>query len=532
MTWWRDAVIYEVYPRSFADGGLAGIRAKLPYLAQLGVDAIWFTPWYPSPMADGGYDVTGYRDVDPAFGTLAEAEQLIAEALSMGLRTIVDIIPNHVSTAHPWFREALAAPPGSPPRDLFHFRPGRGPGGQLPPNDWQSEFGGPAWRRAGDEWYLHLFSPEQPDLNWAHPAVHAEHEDVLRFWYDRGVAGIRVDSANVLAKHPDLPDLADEPDPHPYDDREELHDIFRRWRTVADSYPGDRLLVGELWLDDPARIARHLRPGELHTAFNLPFLRTPWAAKELRDCIDVTLRTHDAVGASPTWVLCNHDVTRTATRYGRADSSFTFEAKGAAHATPADLALGTRRARAAALLTLALPGGVYLYQGEELGLPEVEDLPPALRRDPMHLRSGGTDPGRDGCRVPLPWSGTTPPFGWRDPWLPQPPDWAALTVEAQSGDPDSMLTLYRTALALRRQLPKEGGFGWLPSAPGVLDFRRGALRCVVNLSEHAVPLPEGHDVLLTSGRPAPALAPDTAVWLAPRSGAYWEESLTRTWEGS
>ncbi|MFF3941845.1 glycoside hydrolase family 13 protein [Streptomyces phaeofaciens] len=533
--WWRDAVVYQVYPRSFADGDgdgvgdIAGLRRRLDHLVRLGVDALWITPWYPSPMADGGYDVADPRGVDPLFGTLGEAEELIAEARRRGLRTILDVVPNHVSVAHPWFRAALAAPPGSPERALFHFRPGRGPGGALPPNDWLSEFGGPAWTRvvAADgtpgEWYLHLFAAEQPDLDWAAPRVRAEYEAVLRFWFDRGVAGIRVDSATLLTKDPALPDRTAE-GPHPYSDREDVHDVYRAWRRIADSYGDERLLVGEMWLRDPARIARYLRPDELHTAFGFGLLRSAWDAGALRACVDATLAAHRPVGAPPTWVLANHDVPRTVTRYGRADTSFDF-GRGAP-AGPADLALGTRRARAACLLTLALPGSVYLYQGEELGLPEVEDLPEECRRDPMRLRSGGADPGRDGCRVPMPWSGRTAPFGFGPggarPWLPQPAAWAGLTAEAQRSAPGSMLSLYRSALSVRRAAAAGAGdpvagFRWLAAPEGVLAFRwAGGLGCRVNLSSRPEPLPAGHEVLLASGSlPGGALPPDTAVWLRP-----------------
>ncbi|PWI44866.1 glycoside hydrolase family 13 protein [Streptomyces sp. ICBB 8177] len=532
--WWRGAVIYQVYPRSFADadgdgtGDLAGVRSRLGYLRELGVDALWFNPWYPSPMADGGYDVADYRDVDPMFGTLADAEKLIAEALDLGMRTIVDIVPNHVSAEHPWFREALAAGPGSPARELFWFRPGRGAHGELPPTNWPSQFGGPAWTRTTEpdgspgEWYLNLFDSRQPDLNWAHPAVRREHEEVLRFWFDRGAAGVRVDSAALLTKDPALPDLParGEPDPHPYVDRDDLHEIYRSWRAVADGYPGARILVGEVWTPDPERFARYLRPDEMHTAFNFGFLCCPWDAERLRTCVDTTLAAHRPVGAPATWVLCNHDVTRTVTRYGRAETGFDFATK--AHGVPTDLALGTRRARAAALLTLALPGSVYLYQGEELGLPEAEDIPADRRQDPMYLRTGGADPGRDGCRVPMPWSGTRPPYGFgpeggAEPWLPQPDDWAGRTAEAQSGDPDSMLELYRAALRLRRREPAlgDGTLTWLDAGPGVLAFRRDAsFACVLNLAPHAVRLPEHRAPLLASGAlDGDRLPPDTAVWL-------------------
>ncbi|GAA3019360.1 glycoside hydrolase family 13 protein [Streptomyces fulvorobeus] len=521
--WWRDAVIYQVYPRSFADGDgdgtgdLAGVRARLPYLAELGVDALWFTPWYLSPLVDGGYDVADYRTIDPAFGTLAEAEKLIAEAGECGIRTIVDIVPNHVSDQHAWFRAALAAGPGSPERELFHFRPGRGEHGELPPNNWPSQFSGRTWTRVPDgEWYLHLFAPEQPDLNWAHPAVRQEHEEVLRFWFGRGVAGVRIDSAALLAKDPSLADFEEGVDPHPYIDQDELHDIYRAWRAIADEYGG--VFVGEVWLPDAERFARYLRPDELHTAFNFTFLTCPWHPDRLREAIDGTLAEHAPVGAPATWVLCNHDVTRTVTRYGRADTGFDFATK--AFGTPTDLELGTRRARAAALLTLALPGAVYLYQGEELGLPEA-DIPLDRIQDPMHFRSRGTDPGRDGCRVPLPWTADAPYAGFgalTEPWLPQPAGWPSFAVDRQSADPGSMLALYRRALALRRS---SDGFGdgpmtWLPAAQGVLAFARThGLICVANLSDRPTPLPAHRELLLASGPlDGEGLLPgDTAVWL-------------------
>lgn len=516
--WWRTAVIYQVYVRSFADGDgdgtgdLAGVRAKLPYLAELGVDALWFNPWYLSPMKDGGYDVADYRAIDPAFGTLADAEKLIAEAREAGIRTIVDIVPNHVSDQHPWFRAARA---GGPERALFHFRPGRGRHGELPPNDWTSQFGGPAWTRLDDgDWYLHLFAPEQPDLDWSHPAVRQEHEDVLRFWFERGVAGVRIDSAALLAKDPGLPDFVEGRDPHPYVDRDELHDIYRSWRAVADEYQG--VFVGEVWLPDSERFARYLRSDELHTAFNFAFLSCPWEAAGLRRAIDETLAEHAPVGAPATWVLCNHDVTRTVTRYGRADTGFDFTAK--VFGTPTDLALGVRRARAAALLSLALPGSVYLYQGEELALPEAE-IPRDRIQDPMHFRSHGVDPGRDGCRVPLPWMADAPyaGFGSRtEPWLPQPTGWTAYAADLQAADPHSMLSLYREALRLRPAFG-DGPLTWLPAPEGVLAFSRaeGRLVCVVNLAEAPADLPP-HSALLLGSGPLDTqgrLPRDTAAWL-------------------
>ena len=532
--WWRSAAIYQIYPRSFADAGgdgigdLAGVRARLGYLAELGVDAIRFNPWYPSPQADAGYDVADYRGIEPVFGTLDEADALIAEAHRHGIRIIVDVGPNHTSDANPWFQAALAAGPGSPERARFWFRPGRGPDGAQPPNNWTSMFGGPAWTRVVEadgrpgEWYLHLFAPEQPDFNWEQPDVRADFEDVLRFWFDRGADGFRIDSAALLIKDADLPDSVDG-DASAYTDREEVHDVYRAWRRVADSYPGDRVLIGEVWLPDAERMAHYLRSDEMHTVFNFPYLGCAWDARELRETIDGTLEFHRLADAPATWVLSNHDVDRVVTRYGREDTSFDLARRH--HGRPVDLALGLRRARAAALLTTALPGSVYIYQGEELGLWEVEDIPDELRQDPMWERKGHsrTDPGRDGCRVPLPWSGTHPPFGFSppgavaDPWLPQPPAWRDHTVEAQTADPDSMLSLYRDALRLRRDTPGlgDGPMEWLPTTAGVLAFTRGpGFACVVNLSTAAVALPIPGEVLLSSGPLKGSVLPaDTAVWL-------------------
>ncbi|MET0458935.1 MAG: alpha-amylase family glycosyl hydrolase, partial [Ilumatobacteraceae bacterium] len=509
-------------------GDLAGVRQRLGYLRDLGVDAIWFNPWYASPMADGGYDVADYRAIEPTFGTLAEAEALIAEARALGIRTIVDIVPNHVSARHPWFTAALAAGPGSPARDRFWFRPGTGPDGADPPNGWTSQFGGDVvWTRTTDpdgspgEWYLHLFTPDQPDLDWDHPDVRREHEDVLRFWFDRGVAGVRIDSAALVVKDPDLGEVdpGHGPGGHPFIDRDELHDLYRSWRALADSYDEPRVLIGEIWLEDADRFAHYLRPDELHSAFNFDFLTGPWDPDALRRTIDTTLALHAAGGATPTWALSNHDITRVATRYGRADTSFAFAAKRMG--TPTDAALGQRRARAAALLAMALPGSCYVYQGDELGLPEVE-LPVDRIQDPMHVQSGGVDPGREGCRVPLPWAGTGAPFGFSpadasaEPWLPQPDDWAARTVEAQLADEHSMLTLYRRAIALRRRLLASLGqdLTWCASDPAVLAFERGAVGCVVNLSAQPIALPWAGDVLLASAElVAGMLPPDAAAWV-------------------
>jgi alpha-glucosidase len=533
--WWRSAVIYQVYIRSFADGNgdgtgdLAGVRSRLGYLRDLGVDALWFTPWYASPLADGGYDVEDYKTIHPSFGDLAEAEALIREALALGIRTIIDIVPNHTSAEDPWFKAALASPPGSPERERFWFRPGKGENGDEMPNHWVSNFSGDTWTRTTNpdgtpgEWYLHLFTPEQPDLNWNHPDVKAMFEDVLRFWFDRGVAGVRIDSAALLVKDPDLPEVPEdiEPGQHPNTDRDELHDIYRSWREIADSYQGARILVGEIWLPDSERFAKYLRPDEMHTAFNFDFMARPWDARELRESIDSMLAAHAPVGAPSTWVLSNHDVTRPVTRYGRADTSFAFATKR--FNTPTDLALGLRRSRAAALLSAALPGSLYVYQGDELGLPEAESIPVEVLQDPMYFRSDGVDPGRDGCRVPLPWSGTRPPYGFEPegsaspPWLPQPDDWAGLTVAAEAGDSASMLSLYRTALSIRRSHPAlgDGTLTWVDAQDGVLSFTRGlGFQSVTNLSDVPVELPPHVRLLLSSTPLENGLLPsDSTAWL-------------------
>ena len=526
--WWRSAVIYQVYVRSFADangdgvGDLAGIRSRLDYLKELGVDAIWLNPFYPSPQADAGYDVADYRDVDARFGSLDDFDGLLRDCHRLGLRVIIDLVPNHTSSEHPWFRAALAAAPRTGERARYIFRDGRGPGGANAPNNWQSTFGGPAWTPVNGadgspgQWYLHLFAPEQPDLDWTNPEVRTEFESILRFWLDRGVDGFRIDVAHGLAKDPAMPDLGrgfatsgPAKVGHPYWDQDEVHEVYRAWRRISDGYPGDRTFVAEAWVHAPEQLARYVRPDELHTAFNFGFLLAPWSARALRQAIDQSLGALGSVGAPATWVLSNHDVMRHVSRYGGGD-------------------VGVRRARAAALLMLALPGGAYVYQGEELGLPEVIDLPDEVRQDPAFFRTKGKHRGRDGCRVPLPWSGEAPPFGFgppaSKPWLPQPPDWSSLTVEHESIDKGSMLALYRRALQLRRELPGlgDGTLEWIEAPPEVLAFRReSGFVCVVNVGETPADAPAevaGCEMVLTSaaltGKRLPAA---TSAWYYGRS---------------
>ena len=520
--WWRSAVIYQIYPRSFADangdgiGDLNGVRSRLPYLAELGIDAIWLSPFYPSPQADAGYDVSDYRDVDPVFGTLEEGKALIAETHEHGLRIVIDLVPNHTSDQHIWFQAALAAEPGSPERGRYLFRDGRGPDGSLPPNNWVSNFGGPAWTRVSDgQWYLHLFTPEQPDLDWTNPEVVSEFKDILRFWLDLGVDGFRIDVAHGLAKDPDLADVPNgaaghlltpsHTNEHPHWDRDEVHDVYRGWREVIDEYAGDRVFCAEAWVPNPDRFAQYLRKDELHTAFNFNYLDAPWDAATVRRVIDQTLGELRDVGAPATWVLSNHDVTRHPTRFGGGD-------------------LGLLRAKAATLLTLSLPGGAYIYQGEELGLEEVLDMPGELRQDPIFTRTGGVRVGRDGCRVPLPWSGTEAPFGFGPagiPWLPQPASWADLTVAAQDGEPDSTLNFYRAALHARRANPAlgDGPMSWIDTPAGVLAFQRGGgFACVVNYTDQPVNLPGELSTwkpVLASAESVPGtIAGASATWLA------------------
>ncbi|WP_433246953.1 glycoside hydrolase family 13 protein [Actinomadura nitritigenes] len=518
--WWRNAVVYEVYVRSFADsdgngeGDLQGIRSRLPYLRDLGVDALWLTPFYTSPLADGGYDVADYRDVDPRFGTLADFDALVVDAHAHGLRLIVDIVPNHSSDRHRWFQEALASPPGSPERDRYIFRagrPGENPGEVDPPNDWPSAFGGPAWTRVPDgEWYLHLYAAEQPDFNWRNPEVRAEFEDVLRFWLDRGVDGFRIDVAAGLVKDASLGDLngrGRRVANGPIYSRPEVHEIYRRWRRILEGYGDDRMAIGEVWTDGPEDLALYLRPDELHQVFQFDLQLAPWSAPAFRDVVEAALKAVAPTGAAPTWVLSSHDSVRHLTRYERPGGVPGME---------------YARAKAALLMLLALPGSAYLYQGEELGLPEVRDLPDDARQDPIWKRSGGSQPGRDGCRVPIPWSGTAEPYGFSPdgvrPWLPMPAGWASLTAEAQAAEPSSMLAFYRQALAQRRELLEElpEELEWLESPETAVFFTRGPLTCAVNCGENPVRLPPGRTLLTTMPMYGDLLPGNAAAWLQSR----------------
>ncbi|MFC9514671.1 alpha-amylase family glycosyl hydrolase [Nocardiaceae bacterium NPDC056970] len=515
--WWSDAVFYQVYPRSFSDsdgdgvGDLGGVIDRLGYLELLGVDAIWLSPVMRSPMADHGYDVSDPRDIDPLFGDIAAMDTLIAEAHARGIRVTMDLVPNHTSDQHPWFLEALAASPGSSARERYLFRDGRGPDGAEPPNNWPSVFGGPAWTRVTEpdgspgQWYLHIFAAEQPDLNWDNPEVFDDLEATLRFWLHRGIDGFRIDVAHGMAKPEGLPDhdwdtnaLLRNDDDDPRFNNPAVHEIHRGIRAVMNQYP-HAMSVGEIWVRDNERFGEYIRPDELHLGFNFRLAETPFDADAVRAAIENSLDAVARVGGTPTWTLSNHDVEREVTRYGAGPR-------------------GTARARAMALVELALPGASFIYNGAELGLPNV-DLPDEVLQDPVWERSGHTERGRDGCRVPLPWEGTLPPFGFStepDTWLPIPAEWTDLTVEAQLEDVHSTLSLYRAALEVRATLPECSGdeIDWYGSPPGCFAFRRrGGLICVLNATDAPIQLPPG-TVVLSSLPLADGLLPaDSAAWL-------------------
>jgi len=584
--WWVDAVIYQVYPRSFADadgdgmGDLRGVTSRLDYLAQLGVDAIWLSPFYLSPQHDAGYDVADYRAVDPRFGTLADADEMIAAAHEAGIRVVVDLVPNHTSSEHAWFQAALAAGPGSPERARYHFAEGRGEHGELPPNNWESTFGGGAWTRVTEadgtpgQWYLHLFDTTQPDLNWENEEVREEFRSILRFWLDRGVDGFRVDVAHGLIKQPGYPDAehsrmgmvtdaGEDADPTfdpdtfepltPFMDQDRVHEVYRDWRRVLDSYDHEPMMVAEAWVAPLSRMFRYVRPGEMHQTFNFTYLMAGWDAASLTHAIDRSFEQAGRVGAPNTWVLSNHDTVRHASRYGLADPS-SYPAGITAEDEQPDEAVGRRRARAAAMVELGLPGSAYIYQGDELGLPEHTTLAAEHRQDPYFFRTDGKEPGRDGCRIPLPWAADEPSYGFSTPadddgpasaaegvaapWLPQPASFRALAADRQVGVEGSVFELYRRLLQIRGELDLgTGTFAWSEHhdpARGVLAFTVASgggrhlgsgepipartVLVMANLSTDPVDLPAGHSRALFSLEEAEAvqdgrLAHDAAAWL-------------------
>ncbi|PYY37403.1 MULTISPECIES: glycoside hydrolase family 13 protein [unclassified Curtobacterium] len=544
-TWWRQASVYQIYPRSFADadgdgiGDLRGVTDRVPYLASLGVEAVWLSPFYPSALADGGYDVDDYRDVDPRLGTLDDFDDMVAALHGAGIRVIVDVVPNHTSDRHEWFREALASPKGSPARARYVFRDGTGPSGTDAPADWVSIFGGPAWTPVGDgQWYLHSFAKEQPDLDWTNREVRDDFLRTLRFWSDRGVDGFRIDVAHGLAKDlpaGDLPTWAEvtampKDGTHPLWDRDEVHEIYAEWRRVFEEYTPARTAVAEAWVPADRR-ARYASAEGLGQAFNFDLLEADFDAGQFRSVIEFNLGLAEQSGSSTTWVFSNHDVVRHATRYalpprsGDAAHAPSTDKQGSAWLLAGgsqddlDRGLGLRRARAATLLELALPGSAYLYQGEELGLHEVGDVPDAARQDPAYFRNPGVDVGRDGCRVPIPWTRTGESFGFGPggAHLPQPAWFAESSVEAEDADPDSTLNLYRAALRLRRALQAAEHLEWVETGrDDVLAFRRpNGWTSVTVFGEEPFRLPEGELLLASAPVTDGVLAGVGTAWLRP-----------------
>lgn len=538
--WWRTAVIYQIYPRSFADasgdgiGDLPGITSRLDDLKSLGIDAIWLSPFQRSPQKDAGYDVSDYCDVDPLFGTLADFDTMLAGAHDRGIRVIVDLVPNHSSDQHEWFQQALVAAPGSAERARYMFRDGQGAHGELPPNNWESVFGGPAWTRVVEpdgrlgQWYLHLFDSSQPDFDWSNEEVREEFRRILRFWLDRGVDGFRVDVAHGLIKAEGLPDYIPDPEAGsmggeeenvPYWGQDAVHEVYRDWRKILEEYQGDRALAAEAWLPTAERTAQWVRSDEMHQAFNFPYLSTEWNAADLRKVIDVSLKAFPGVGAPSTWVLSNHDVVRHATRLALTAENPQGHGIGPDSPGQPIPEVGLARARAATTLMLALPGSAYLYQGEELGLPEVIDIPGDARQDPTWFRTNGERYGRDGCRVPIPWNADAPAYGFNDSgasWLPQPAEWATLARDAQSGVEGSTLELYRTLLAERRARSLgAGSLEWVDGyGTDAVAFRNGNVTVVANTGSTPIALPDGNVIASSGPLTAGRLPADTTVWVA------------------
>lgn len=542
--WWRSGCIYQIYPRSFADangdgmGDLAGITSRLESLAALGIDAVWLSPFYTSPQKDAGYDVADYCDVDPLFGNLSDFDRMLDRAHQLGLKVLIDLVPNHTSDQHKWFQAALAASPGSDARNFYHFKEGRGVDGNEPPNNWLSMFGGPAWTRVIEadgkpgQWYLHLFDSSQPDLNWANSAVQEAFEDILRFWLDRGVDGFRVDQPHAMAKAAGLPDHPDveragagfiegEPSP-PMWFQEEVHPIFRRWRNILNSYPGDRAMCGEAYVLPLSFMALWVRSDEFNQTFNFRFLDTEWLPEKLFASINESFEAFDSVGAPSTWVLSNHDIIRHASRMGGLTGRPTASDGVGPNDPQPDHILGLNRARGASMFMLGLAGASYLYQGEELGLPEHTTLAPEFRQDPTFARTAGKRVGRDGCRVPLPWeAGVGAANGFNNSgasWLPQPEIYRDYSRDQQEGVAGSTLELYKHALRLRRELKLgEGSFAWLPQYTNdtALGYRNGDVLIVHNFGTDALHLPPGKVLLRSSADSVEhdAIAPNETVWV-------------------
>jgi alpha-glucosidase len=518
--WWRTAVIYQIYPRSFADGNgdgigdLVGTTARLESLKSLGIDAIWFSPFFKSPQKDAGYDVADYKTIDPLFGTNEEFYELLAKAHSLGLRIIVDIVPNHSSDQHELFQAALKAAPGSPEREIYIFRDGKGANGELPPNNWESVFGGNAWTRTTNpdgtpgQWYLHIFDSSQPDFNWKNPKVTELFEDILSFWLDKGVDGFRIDVAHGLVKEVGLPDVkvgathvVDETN-HPFWGQEGVHDIIRGWRKLLNSYD-DRAMCAEAWVLPLSRMAKWVREDEYHQTFNFGYLETPWERNALEKVVAESLREFGKVGAPSTWVLSNHDTIRHTSKYGVPSIPLHGQGIGPDSEQP-DEAMGLRKARAASAFMLGLPGGAYIYQGEELGLPEHTMLEGKYRQDPTWFRTNGEKVGRDGCRVPLPWEANGgPSFGFNTTgksWLPAPASFKRYARDAQEGVAGSTLELYKRLIKERKEFALGSGeFRFAPeySSDSTLAYINNGVLVISNFGPDSVNVPAGKLLVTT-----------------------------------
>ncbi|ORX36053.1 glycoside hydrolase superfamily [Kockovaella imperatae] len=546
--WWRQASVYQIYPRSFADGNgdgigdLRGIISRIPYLQELGVDAIWLSPFYTSPQKDAGYDVADYRDVDPRFGTIVDFEEMVSKCRSVGIRTIVDLVPNHSSEEHPWFQQALKAGRGSAERARYHFRDGLPDG--SPPADWDCSIGGCAWHPAGDgQYYFGLFGPFQPDLNWGNNEVREDFIQTIRFWADKGVAGFRVDVAPCLEKY--LPEHLPSnevisaaarrlrqngcpPDIHPFTDRNGVFEIYKSWRKVFNEYDPPLMGVAEAWVAQD-RIPLYADANGLGQSFSFDLLLREFDRAQYKDAIETSLKMAKLAGSSTTWVLSNHDMIRHATRYGfpKVSGEWTNpthfdepceEYLGSRGNMPGfDPVLGLKRARAASLFMLGLPGSAYIYQGEELGLPEIVDIAPEHRQCPVFKQTKGKRLGRDGCRVPLPWVHSEPGFGFGGkPWIPQPDRMGTMSVDLEEKDPRSTLSLYRRALTLRRELQSpEEELEWIGENSRTLHYSRSEnWEVIVNFSEVEIDMPPGKVLITSSDCPDGRLGPTTTAWLS------------------
>lgn len=544
--WWRDAVVYQIYARSFADGNadgigdFAGISERVDYLAQLGVDAIWITPCYATPWQDGGYDVANYYEIAPEVGNKAEVTQLAQQLHQRGMRLIMDLVPNHTSDQHQWFQAALAAGPDSSQWSKYHIIKGKDDG-KNPPNDWRSVFGGAAWSPFPNHpgyWYLHIFDSSQPDLNWENLEVRAEFEKILRYWFDRGVDGFRIDVAHGLVKEAGYPDndvytqlvagtQQQGAAEYPQWDRPGVHEIYRAWRKIADEYSPAKVFCAEAWVFEPSRMAQYIRADELHTAFNFSYYGAGWDAAKQRAAINESIATAATYDAPTTWVLSNHDVVRHRTRLAP-DSGSRINSNNRIRIV--DDAAGEKIARAATLFMLGLPGSSYLYQGEELGLPEVTEIPAERREDPAYLRTNGEDGYRDGCRVPIPWTADAATnYGFSSSagklaWLPQPSSWANYCINVQQVDPNSSLKFYQRALKLRKELANlgDGTLSWIDNeSAAYLAFTRGDLIIATNTSgtTQKIKVPASSQLRLASDDAVSlqgselVLPADTAAWL-------------------